>query len=65
MIEQSNETWLLGFKKFLERKYPGRTTATHYLSDLKQFLTHYDGSLLKVTQQDIDQFIDSQRKAGK
>lgn len=65
MIEQSNETWLLGFKKFLERKYPGRTTATHYLSDLKQFLAHYNGLLLSVMQQDIDQFIDSQRKAGK
>jgi len=65
MIEQSNETWLLGFKKFLERKYPGRTTAIHYMSDLKQFLMHYDESLLRVAQQDIDQFIDSQRKTGK
>lgn len=65
MIQQSNETWLLGFKKFLERKYPGRTTAIHYMSDLKQFLMHYEKSLLEVTRQDIDQFIDSQRKAGR
>lgn len=65
MIEQSNEMWLLGFKMFLERKYPGRTTATHYISDLKQFLTCYDGPLLMVTQQEIDQFIDGQRTAGK
>jgi site-specific recombinase XerD len=65
MIEQSNETWLLGFRKFLERKYPERTTATHYMSDLKQFLMQYEGSLLSVTQADIDQFVDSQRASGK
>ena len=64
MIEE-NEKWLLRFKKFLERKYPNRTTATHYMSDLKQFLRQYDGSLLSVTQADIDQFVDEQRESGK
>ena len=65
MIIRSNESWLLAFKNFLNRKYPERTTATHYISDLKQFLAHDDRPLIKVSRQEIDEFIDNQRALGK
>ncbi len=65
MITRSNENWLLAFKNFLTRKYPKRTTAVHYISDLKQFLAHDDRPLIKVSRQEIDEFIDNQRALGK
>ncbi len=65
MITRSNESWLLAFKNFLNRKYPERTTATHYISDLKQFLAHDDRPLVTVSRQEIDEFVDSQRASGK
>ncbi|MEM9092769.1 MAG: tyrosine-type recombinase/integrase [Cyanobacteria bacterium P01_F01_bin.53] len=65
MTEQLNAKWLTKFKMFLERKFPNRTTATHYISDIKQFLNSYDGSLLEVSPTDIDRFIDRQRASGK
>jgi len=65
MITRSNESWLLAFKNFLSRKYPKRTTATHYISDLKQFLAHADKPLMTVSRREIDEFVDSQRASGK
>lgn len=65
MIIQSNEKWLSAFKNFLNRKYPKRTTAIHYISDLKQFLAHDDRPLIKVSRREIDEFIDNQRTLGK
>ncbi len=65
MITRSNKSWLLAFKNFLNRKYPKRTTATHYISDLKQFLAHDDRPLITVSRKEIDEFIDSQRASGK
>ncbi len=65
MITRSNESWLLAFKGFLSRKYPKRTTATHYISDLKQFLAHDDRPLMTVSRQEIDEFVDTQRASGK
>ena len=65
MITRSNESWLLAFKNFLNRKYPERTTATHYISDLKQFLAHNDRPLGSVTRKEIDEFIDNQRASSK
>ena len=65
MIARSNDNWLLAFKDFLNRKYPERSTATHYISDLKQFLAHDDRPLVTVSRQEIDEFVDSQRASGK
>lgn len=65
MIIRSNESWLSAFKNFLNRKYPKRTTAIHYISDLKQFLAHDDRPLTKVSRKEIDEFIDNQRTLGK
>ena len=65
MITRSNESWVLAFKNFLNRKYPERTTATHYISDLKQFLAYDDRPLGTVSRKEIDEFIDSQRASRK
>jgi len=65
MITRSNKSWLSAFKNFLNRKYPERSTATHYISDLKQFLAHDSRPLEIVSRQEIDEFVDSQRASRK
>ncbi len=65
MITRSNKSWLLAFKNFLNRKYPKRSTATHYISDMKQFLDHDDRPLATVTRKEMDDFIDSQQASRK
>ena len=65
MITRNNESWLLAFKNFLNRKYPERTTATHYISDLKQFFAYDSRPLETISRQEIDDFVDSQRASRK
>jgi integrase/recombinase XerD len=49
------------FSRYLHRRYDGRSTAKHYLSDLAIFLRHLgDKALRQVTARDIDSFIDAQ-----
>lgn len=65
METKSNEAWLEAFRAYLQRRFPDRSTATHYLSDMKSFLADYSGSLLEVKRGDIDKYIDEQRRQGK
>lgn len=64
MESVTNAEWLEKFNKYLKRKYPERSTATHYISDMKIFIKFYKGNLLNVRRQEIDTFIDDQRKQG-
>jgi site-specific recombinase XerD len=63
MENRSNEQWIAAFEGYLKRRYPGRTTAKHYVSDMRIFLKQYSSSILDVTANDIDAFVDAQHMA--
>ena len=54
-----------GFKRYWRRRKPGRSTATHYASDVCIFFRWVQVSPDGVTVHHIDQFIDWQREAGR
>lgn len=51
------------FKQYLERRFPGRRTATDYVSDVRQFVAMCQKPWREVTMHDIDHFVDEQRAA--
>jgi len=61
----SNEERVSKFKAYLQRRFPGRSTAVHYESDMKSFLSYYKGSLTEVKREDIDRYVDEQRREGR
>ena len=53
------------FKVYLERRYPGRSTSKHYLSDLSIFRDFVgDKSPREITPKVIDQFVQAQAQKG-
>ena len=59
------ETGLSSFRQFLERRYPGRATAKHYMSDLAIFVAFVGSLPLRtVTAKTIDGFVQSQSEQG-
>jgi integrase/recombinase XerD len=60
-----NETMIQQFAAYLERRFPGRSTAKHYISDLRQFAAICPEPWAAVTKADIDAFVDEQRQAGR
>lgn len=53
------------FKSYLERRYPGRSTTKHYLSDLSIFQQFVgDKSPREITAKMIDEFMQSQSQQG-
>ncbi len=52
------------FEAYLQRRAPGRRTATDYLCDIRQFMTACPKPWTEVTVQDIDAFLDQQRQLG-
>ena len=59
------EASIVGFGEYLKRRSPGRRTATDYVSDVRQFAQGCEKPWHDVTMQDIDQFVDQQRQAGR
>jgi len=59
-----NETALPEFERYLRRRYPERSTAKHYLSDLRQFRKVCAKPWAEVTPQDIDAFVDYGQQQG-
>jgi len=53
-----NATAMEQFERYLQRRYPERSTAKHYLSDLRQFEKVCSKPWSEVTTQDIDAFVD-------
>ena len=53
------------FKAYLQRRYPGRSTTKHYMSDLAVF-TRFTGDIpaKQVTVKTIDQFVQAQSEQG-
>jgi integrase/recombinase XerC len=59
------EATLRKFKRYLETRYPDRSTTKHYMSDLaifSQFVKHQPPEM--ITAKQIDGFVQSQRKQG-
>lgn len=50
------------FERYLKRRYPGSSTAKHYISDLLVFRRFLDKPPREVTKQDVESFIESQLK---
>jgi site-specific recombinase XerD len=61
MRNRTNQQWLEAFDTYLRRRYPGRTTAKHYVSDVRIFVKGHPGSVLTVTAVEIDSFVEGQR----
>lgn len=61
MRNRTNQQWLEAFDTYLRRRYPGRTTAKHYVSDVRIFVKGHPGSVLTVTAVEIDRFVKDQR----
>jgi len=60
----TNSEWIRQFEADLKRRFPDRSTAKHYVSDLRIFTQYHPGPLTEVTTQDIDAFVDDQRARG-
>lgn len=59
-----NEPALHTFERYLQRRYPERSTAKHYLSDLRQFQKVCTKPWREVTPQDIEAFVDHGQQLG-
>ena len=64
MTTLTSTEWIQQFKAYLKRRFPDRSTARHYASDLRIFVQHHPGPLTEVTTQDVDAFVDQQRARG-
>lgn|GEM_PF-2121706 len=49
----NNETWMQQYEMYLRQRFPDRSTARHYNSDLRQFADLYQ-ALVEVTCADIE-----------
>jgi site-specific recombinase XerD len=64
METQTNTEWVAQFESYLKRRFPGRSTAKHYVNDLHIFMRQYTGPLTEVQTHDVDRFVDQQRAKG-
>lgn len=60
----TNSDWIQLFEGDLKRRFPDRSTAKHYVSDLRIFTQYHPEPLTEVTTKDIDAFVDDQRARG-
>jgi len=59
-----NDTAMPEFERYLQRRYPERSTAKHYLSDLRQFRKMCTKPWGEVSSADIDAFVDDGQRHG-
>lgn len=52
------------FKKYLQRRFPGRRTSVDYVSDVRQFRKVCQKDWREVDMHDIDAFVEQQRAKG-
>lgn len=64
MDNRTNSDWIQAFAAYLRRRFPQRSTATHYTSDLRIFEQFHTGPLTEVTVQDVDRFVEHQYALG-
>jgi len=58
-----NET-IQAFERYLNRRYPGRSTVRHYVNDVRLFQQVVDKPPRQVTRQDIAHFVEDQLARG-
>ncbi len=61
---RTNGEWFSTFEAYLKRRFPERSTAKHYVSDLRIFMEHHSAPLTEVTVHEVDAFVDQQRASG-
>lgn len=64
MEDRSNAEWMVRFEADLKRRFHDRSTAKHYMSDLRLFVQFHPGPLGEVTRGDVDAFVDQQHTLG-
>lgn len=64
MENRTNDDWIQAFETYLKRRFPQRSTAIHYTTDLRIFEQFHNGPLTEVTVQDVDRFVDHQYALG-
>ena len=64
METRTNAEWIAAFAAYLSRRFPGRSTAKHYMSDMQLFVQQYPQPLPTITRREIDAFIDGQHARG-
>ena len=64
MDDRSNAEWMARFEADLKRRFHDRSTAKHYMSDLRLFAGFHSGALGGVTTRDVDAFVDQQHGSG-
>lgn len=60
----TNADWIARFAADLERCFPNRSTAKHYVSDLRLFVADQAQPLTAVTSAQVEAFVDHQRAQG-
>lgn len=60
----TNTDWITAFAAYLTRRFPGRSTAKHYVSDMQVFVQQHRQPLLTITRRELDAFIDAQHARG-
>ena len=53
------------FERYVNRRYPGRSTAKHYVSDLQIFRSFVGKPAREVTRWDVDRFVEDQLAQGR
>lgn len=48
------------FESYLKRRYPGRSTVRHYVSDLQIFLRFVGKAVADINRSDVDRFVEDQ-----
>jgi len=60
METRTNAAWIAAFAAYLSRRFPGRSTTKHYVSDMQLFIQQYPRPLPTITRREIDAFVDAQ-----
>ncbi len=60
----TNAEWIERFEADLKRRFHDRSTAKHYVSDLRLFVAAHPGPLSAVSSDDVAAFADRQRERG-
>jgi len=60
----TNADWIAAFAAYVTRRFPGRSTAKHYVRDMQVFVQQHPQPLLTITRRAIDAFIDAQHARG-
>ena len=64
MDTRTNAEWIAAFAAYLQRRFPDRSTAKHYVSDMHRFVEQYPQPLPTITRAEIDAFVDAERARG-